>query len=325
MSNVKYCKIPYVEKPVSQIFYGTAIQPYLTGQDANDILDAIFATGITSFDCARNYMAAELSLGKWIETRGNRDDIVLLTKCGHPSMFGKKRINEQEIRKDFAKSSKYLHTDYFDIYLLHRDDPDVEVGTIVEIFNALHAEGKIGAFGGSNWTHQRIEQANEYAYAHNLIPFSVSSPNFGLANQVEDPWGYGCVTISGPTNEEARRWYEKTGMPVIAYSSLGRGLFSGKLKSADADKAASILDGTAMKGYGYPENFERLRRCEQIAAEKGATVPQIAMAWIYNQKLNSFAVVSTTKASRMQENIDALHIVLSSEELAYLNLEREEL
>ena len=153
----------------------------------------------------------------------------------------------------------------------------------------------------------------------------MSSPNFGLANQVEDPWGYGCVTISGPANEEARRWYEKTGMPVIAYSSLGRGLFSGKLKSADADKAASILDGTAMKGYGYPENFERLRRCEQIAAEKGATVPQIAMAWIYNQKLNSFAVVSTTKASRMQENIDALHIVLSSEELAYLNLEREEL
>ncbi len=323
MSSVKYRSIPYVNKPVSQIFYGTAIQPYLTGREANDILDAIFATGITTFDCARNYMAAELSLGKWIEARGNREDIVLLTKCGHPSMFGKKRINEQEIRKDFAKSSKYLHTDYFDIYLLHRDDPEVDVGTIVEIFNALHAEGKIGAFGGSNWTHQRIEQANEYAYAHNLIPFSVSSPNFGLANQVEDPWGYGCVTISGPANADARRWYEQNGMPVIAYSSLGRGLFSGKLKSADADKAASILDGTAMKGYGYPENFERLRRCEQIAEAKHASVPQIAMAWIYNQKINSFAVVSTTKASRMQENIDALHIELNPDELAYLNLEKE--
>ena len=247
MSSVTYGSIPYVDKPVSQIFYGTAIQPYLTGQDANELLDAIYAAGITAFDCARNYMAAELSLGKWIDARGNRDKIVLLTKCGHPSMFGKKRINEKEIRKDFAKSSKYLHTDYFDIYLLHRDDPDVEAGTIVEIFNALHAEGKIGAFGGSNWMHQRIEQANEYAYAHNLIPFSVSSPNFGLADQINDPWGHGCVTISGPSQTEARRWYEQNGMPVIAYSSLGRGLFSGKLKSADTDKAASILDGTAMK------------------------------------------------------------------------------
>lgn len=325
MSSVTYGSIPYVDKPVSQIFYGTAIQPYLTGQDANELLDAIYAAGITAFDCARNYMAAELSLGKWIDARGNRDKIVLLTKCGHPSMFGKKRINEKEIRKDFAKSSKYLHTDYFDIYLLHRDDPDVEAGTIVEIFNALHAEGKIGAFGGSNWMHQRIEQANEYAYAHNLIPFSVSSPNFGLADQINDPWGHGCVTISGPSQTEARRWYEQNGMPVIAYSSLGRGLFSGKLKSADTDKAASILDGTAMKGYGYPENYERLRRCELLAEKKGASVPQIAMAWIYNQKINSFAVVSTTRAKRMRENIDALHIKLSLEELAFLDLEREEL
>ena len=325
MSNVRYGKIPYVNKPVSQIFYGTAIQPFLTGQDGNEILDAVFSTGINTFDCARNYMAAELSLGRWIEARGNRDDIVLLTKCGHPSMFGKKRINEKEIRKDFEKSSKYLHTDYFDIYLLHRDDPDVEVGIIVEIFNALHAEGKIGAFGGSNWTHQRIEEANEYAYAHNLIPFSVSSPNFGLANQVQDPWGHGCVSISGPSNAEARAWYEKNGMPVIAYSSLGRGLFSGKLKSADADKAETVLDGTAIKGYGYPENFERLRRCELMAEIKHATVPQVAMAWIYSQKINSFAVVSTTKASRMQENIDALHIDLSPEELAWMNLEREKL
>lgn len=323
MSGVEYCSIPYVNKPVSRIFYGTAIQPFLMGQDANEILEAVFASGITAFDCARNYMAAELSLGKWIEASGHRDEIVLLTKCGHPSMFGKKRVNEIEIRKDFAKSAKYLHTDYFDIYLLHRDDPDVDVGTIVEIFNALHAEGKIGAFGGSNWTHQRIEQANEYAYAHNLIPFSVSSPNFGLANQVGDPWDYGCVTISGPGNTEARTWYKKTGMPVIAYSSLGRGLFSGKLKSADADKAASVLDGTAMKGYGYPENYERLRRCEILAEAKHATVPQIAMAWIYHQDINCFAVVSTTKVSRMQENIDALHIKLTTEELAWLNLERE--
>ena len=85
-----------------------------------------------------------------------------------------------------------------------------------------------------------------------------------------------------------------------------------------------MLDPVAMRGYGYPENFERLRRCELLAEEKKATVPQIAMAWIYSQNLNCFAVVSTTNASRMQENIDALHISLSMEEVAWLNLESEE-
>lgn len=320
-----YAEVPYVDKPVSRILFGTAMQPFMTGGNGNDLLDAVYEAGVTSFDTARNYLAAEQSLGKWIEEKNMRDKIVILSKCGHPSMFGKKRVNEKEMKKDLEKSLKYLRTDYIDIYLLHRDDPAVNVGRIVEVFNEMHSDGKIGAFGGSNWTHRRIEEANEYAYKHNLIPFSVSSPNFGLADQMADPWGGGCVTISGPGNREAREWYRKTGMPVVAYSSLGRGLFSGKLKSSDAGNAGKVLDGNAMKGYGYPENFERLRRCEILAEKKNTTVPQIAMAWIFRQNLNMFAVVSTSKPERMKENIAALHIDLTSEECEYLDLRREEL
>ena len=114
-------------------------------------------------------------------------------------------------------------------------------------------------------------------------------------------------------------------MPVVAYSSLGRGLFSGKLKSSDAENAGKILDANAMKGYGYPENFERLRRCELLAAAKGVTVPQIAMAWIFRQNMNMFAVVSTSKPERMRENIEALRIELTQEESEYLDLRREAL
>ena len=222
------------------------------------------------------------------------------------------------MREDWAVSSEYLHTGYFDIYLLHRDDPEVDVGTIVEIFNALHAEGKIGAFGGSNWTHERIETANEYAYKKNLIPFSVSSPNFSLAHQAGDPWGWGTVTITGEENKSAREWYRKNQMPVIAYSSLARGLFSGRLKSTDYEKASTILDEAAMKGYGYPENFEKLAKCEKLAAEKGCTVTQIALSWLYRQQINVFAVISSKNPARMQGNMDALDIVLTDEELAYL-------
>lgn len=319
-----YTEIPYVEKKVSRIFYGTAGDPFSKGGDGNELLDAILATGVNAFDTARRYGKSEKSLGKWIESRDVRDKIVLLTKCAHPDIFGRKRVNEKEIRKDFKKSAQYLNTEYFDIYLLHRDDPKVAVGEIVEVLNELHAEGKIGAFGGSNWTHQRIEAANEYAYAHNLVPFSVSSPNYGLADQVKDPWGGGCVTISGPANEDARNWYAENQMPVIAYSSLGRGLFSGRVKSNEIDKAGKMMDAFALKGYGYPENYERLRRCEVLASKKNATVPQIAMAFIYNQKLNTFAVVSTKNPDRMQQNIDALSICLTEEECRWLDLKEEQ-
>lgn len=320
---MEYVEIPYVKKKVSRIIFGTAMPPFMMGGNGNDLLDAMYDLGVNTFDMARNYMASELSVGRWLEEKDMREKVVLLSKCGHPSMFGRKRINEAEMRKDFRKSSGYLHTDYLDIYLLHRDDPEVDAGEIVEIFNAMHSEGKIGAFGGSNWTHERIEQANEYAYKHNLIPFTVSSPNFGLADQIDDPWGGGCVTISGPANEKARDWYRQNQMPVIAYSSLGRGMFSGKVKSSESEKAGKILDATAVKGYVCPENFERLRRCEELAERKGVSVPQIAMAWIFKQKLNTFAVVSTSSQERMQENIKALEIELTEEETLYLDLKRE--
>ena len=194
------------------------------------------------------------------------------------------------------------------------------MGAVVELLNALHEEGWIGAFGGSNWTVERIAEANAYAAAHGLIPFSVSSPNFGLAEQVADPWGGGCVTVSGPSNAAARAWYAARRMPVIAYSSLGRGFFSGRVFSGDAARVGELLDPPAVKGYACPDNFERLRRCEELAARKGVTVPQLAMRWIFAQELNTFAVVSTSSPARMQQNIDALQIPLTAQEADYLDL-----
>jgi aryl-alcohol dehydrogenase-like predicted oxidoreductase len=206
------------------------------------------------------------------------------------------------------------------MYLLHRDIPEVDVGPIVEVLNRLHCEGKIGAFGGSNWTHQRIAAANEYAAKHHLTPFSVSSPFFSLADQREDPWGGGCISIAGPNNQEARKWYIDNQMPVIAYSSLGRGMLSGLVKSKEPENAANVLDPVALKGYCFPDNFERLSRVEKLAAEKGCSIPQIAMAWVLNQPMNTFAISSPANAEQMETNIEALNTSLTPEEMLYLDL-----
>lgn len=324
VEKMKYAEMAYVKNPVSRIFFGTATSSALEGSAGSELLDFVYGSGITAFDTARVYGQSETLLGKWIEEKNMREKIVILSKCGHPDLkTWEKRVNEKAMWEDLETSLKELRTDFLDIYLLHRDDPDVETGEIVEIFNGMHAEGKIGAFGGSNWTHERIEQANEYAYKHNLILFTVSSPNFGLADQAGDPWGGGCVTISGPKEVEAREWYRKQNMPVVAYSSLAHGLLAGKVKSTDWERVAELLDAPTIKGYGSEENFERLRRCEILAAEKQATVAQIAMAYIFHQDLNVFAVVSASKPERMKENIEALQIPLTKEEAAWLDLRRE--
>lgn len=317
-----YRSIPYVNKPVSRILYGTTTPALQAGEDNFELLDAVFALGINSFDLARVYKGAEAAVGRWIAARGIRDQVVLLSKCAHPNKLTRRRINERDIREDFEISTAALQTDYIDIYLLHRDDPNQDVDIAVEVMNDLHAEGKIGAFGGSNWTHRRIEAANEYAYKHNLIPFMVSSPNFGLAAKVTELL-IGGVSIAGPENTQARDWYAENQMPVMSYSSLARGFFSGKLKSADAENAARVFNANVMKEYAGAGNFERLARCEVLAAEKGCTVAQIALAWMFGQRVNAFALVSAANAGRMAENLAALDIALTQEEMDWLDLRAE--
>ena len=171
---MEYRNIPYVNGAASRLILGTASPSFSSGGDNRKLLDAAIDMGINVIDTARNYGLAEKAIGDWLRHSKCRDKVIILSKCAHPNLLGRKRVTEKDIRKDFEKSSRLLGTDYIDIYLLHRDDPEVDVGVAVEVLNALHQEGKIGAFGASNWTYQRIAEANRYANAHGLIPFCVS-------------------------------------------------------------------------------------------------------------------------------------------------------
>ena len=316
-----YGRIEGIDKPVSRQFFGTANMPMLTGQNVNYLLDAAMSYGLNAFDCARGYGLAENALGNWMKERNNRDRVVVLSKCGNVGQDGQVLVNREVIERELAQSLEALQTDYIDIYLLHRDDPKTPVGEFIETLNEAQRAGKIRVFGASNWTDERIREANAYAAEHGLNGFGVSSPNFGLAVQVQDPWGGECVTITGPSNEAAREWYRKTQMPIVAYSSLARGLMAGKIKSTDEARVSELLDPFAVKGYAYHENFERLARCEELAAKKGCSVSQLAIAWMFTQGLNLFAAATTTKLSRIPDQVRALHVQLTPEEAAWLNLE----
>jgi aryl-alcohol dehydrogenase-like predicted oxidoreductase len=107
---MKYTKIPYVEKPVSRILFGTAFYSMLIGGDAGELLDRMLELGVTTFDTARGYAKAEISLGNWIESRGIRDKVVILTKGALTSETGEKRVTEKDILDDLAESLENLKT-----------------------------------------------------------------------------------------------------------------------------------------------------------------------------------------------------------------------
>ena len=110
----------------------------------------------------------------------------------------------------------------------------------IETLNAFKAEGKICAFGASNWNYRRMDAANEYAYAHNLEGFSFGSPAFSLAVVVRDPWG-GSVHLSGKENADARKWFWDNRIPVFGYSSFARGFFSGKYRTDMTCDVSEVL------------------------------------------------------------------------------------
>lgn len=311
-----------IELPVSRIVFGTANPPMIAGEDATELLDSVFEGGVNCFDTARRYGMAERSLGDWIAKRGNRDKIVIVDKGAHPLPDSTvPRVTPAAIEADIARSLDLLQTDHVDVYMLHRDDTTQPVGPIMEVLNELRERGKIRLLGVSNWTTGRIEAANEYAYEHDLEPFTVSSPNYGLAEQVLDPWGGGCVSISGPHEAENRRWYQDCGMTVFAYATLAHGLFSGKIRSDQLSHVAEYLDKYAIRGYCCRENYERLRRTEQIAEKHGCSVAQAALAWVLAQPLEVFAELSASTPERFASNLGALEIQLTEAELRFMDLQ----
>jgi aryl-alcohol dehydrogenase-like predicted oxidoreductase len=209
-----------------------------------------------------------------------------------------------------------------DLYLLHRDDPAVPVGPIIEALNEHQRAGKIRAFGGSNWSQERLAEVNAYAAEHGLTPFAASSPQFSLAAPVEAPWP-GCISISGPEGAEARAWYECEQMPVFAWSSVAGGFLSGAFtRESDGALPAGAAERTR-RVYGTEANFARLDRLRMLAEELGLTVPQVALAYAFSQPLNLFAIAGGESRDEVAANVAAAEVRLPAETLAWLDLQQE--
>ena len=315
---MKYGTISGLDKPVSRLVLGCA--------DLKDtaLLDAALDAGVNTFDTAHVYGGSEALLGRWLKGR-DLSRLVIETKGCHPGPLRPDRVTPACLVKDVEASLRRLGVDCIDLFLLHRDSRHAQVGELVETLNHLRKQGKLRAFGGSNWTAERIREANGYAAAHGLTPFTVSSPHFGLACQVRDPWGggAGCVTLTGEGQERERAWYRERGTAVLAFSSLARGLLSGKISAADPGRADK-LDAAGRRGYDCPENWERLRRAEALAEEKGCTVAQLSLAWLFYQGMNAYAVFSTGSPARIAANCGALEVVLTPAECRWLNLEEHD-
>ena len=320
-----YGNIPGVTKPVSRLVQGTANTGFDPSkpEQAFALLDTAMEYGINTFDTAHVYGEGnETTLGNWIRERGVRDQIVMLAKGAHP--YGHNRVTPEDIESDMTESMKRQGLDYFDLYVLHRDDPSVPVGPIVEALNAHQKAGRIGAFGGSNWSWERIKEANDYAAAHGLTPFAVTSPNYSLAEMYAPPWD-DCLSISGPQGQAARDYYAETQIAVMPWSSMAGGFFADIYHRDNLTTFApdNYFAEIAIRCYCGDTNFDRLDRARELAQSKNLTVAQIALAFTFSQPMNLFPLVSSLTPEQFAANAAAIETTLTPQELAYLDLKAD--
>jgi aryl-alcohol dehydrogenase-like predicted oxidoreductase len=283
---------------------------------AFDLLDAFMAAGGTAIDTARSYAhgTSEETLGEWLMARKSRDNVRIITKGAHPSEKEPRRVNPEAITADIDRSLQVLAIDTIDLYLLHRDDPAVPVGEIIDCLNEHFTAGKMRGFGASNWTTRRIDEANAYARTHGLQGFVASSPNLALAITNEPMWP-GCISVAG--DPESLAWYRERQFPLLSWSSQASGFFSGRFSPENIAE----VDPQVARVYDRPDNWERLRRAREAAARHGCTPTQVALAWVLRQPIPTFALVGPRTMPELNDCLGALDVQLTDQEVAWLNLD----
>jgi aryl-alcohol dehydrogenase-like predicted oxidoreductase len=243
-----------------------------------------------------------------VKHRGLREEVSIIAKGAHTPF-----CTPADMARELEISLSRLQTDYADIYMLHRDNPDVPVSEFVEALNEQVRTGRIRVFGGSNWSFDRLAAANRYARRKGLQGFGVVSNNFSLARMVNPVWS-GCVAAS---DAESRRWLKRQQLPLFAWSSQARGFFTDR---AGRDK---LGDWHLTHCWYSDDNFARRERAIELAKRKGVSPIAIAAAYVLQQPFPTFALIGPRFIAETVGSLECLGVTLTSRELAWLNLERE--
>jgi aryl-alcohol dehydrogenase-like predicted oxidoreductase len=300
---VRYHGVPGVPGEVSRLVLGSLA--FRTRADADRLLDAFFERGGNAVDTAYIYAdgQCERLLGHWMADRGMRAETVLIAKGAHTPDCRPEMIGPQ-----LTESLERLQTDVVDLYFLHRDNEDVPVAEFIAALDEEKRAGRIRAYGGSNWTLDRLKAANQSAQAQGLDGMVAVSNNFSLAEMGTPPWP-GCVASLGPAWAE---WLSDAGVSLFPWSSQAQGFFApGRVEQAH-------LDASFTAAWVSDANFDRLRRAKELARDRGTTAVAVALAYVLAQPFLTFPLIGPEDPSQLESSLTALGIELSARETEWL-------
>jgi aryl-alcohol dehydrogenase-like predicted oxidoreductase len=255
---------------------------------------------------------SERAIGAWLKRR-KPDGIVVATKGAGADLRARdysSRVNPEAIAKDLGESLDHLGLSTIGLYWLHADDPQAPVAGIIDALLAHQAAGRIRYFGASNWTPERITEANAYAASQGRQGFVAIQPSWGLAlpnKEKADAQGY-------QLHYEGR--YEPlhaAGLAIIPYGSQSGGYFT-KVEASGVDGVRKDL----RERYDNPANVGRFNAAQTLARKHGVSINEIALAYLTSQPLQTIPIIGGTRLEQLEESVKAVDLKLTPAELEQL-------
>lgn len=274
-----------------------------------EILDYFYEHGGNFIDTANNYQGeqSELWIGEWMAARGVRDQMFIATKYTtdfkmgqlpdviHANFTGN---GTKSLHVSVKESLKKLQTDYIDLLYVHWWDFSTSIPEVMQALNQLVLAGKVLYLGVSDTPAWVVSKANEYARNHGMRQFSV----------YQGKWSCALRDFEREIIPMARA----EGMALAPWGALGSGYFK---TAAAREKAEHEHDGRKMALYDSPAHVAVSKVLERIAAEKGAQLPEIALAYVMHKAPYVFPICGTRKLEHLKGNIAALSIELSAQQI----------
>jgi aryl-alcohol dehydrogenase-like predicted oxidoreductase len=298
---------------LSRLILGTANFGTGIGEsDSFSFLDTYFRLGGTSLDTAgvygdwegRGTPVSEQVIGRWLRSSGVRSQVEIITKGAHYNIKHPEisRVSPKCIAEDVEKSLNALQTDCIDVYFLHRDNPSVPAGELIETLNGFIRAGKIRAIGASNWTVKRIREANAYAEKKGLVPFTSSEIEWSLAHISPEHDEFADLPHMTPEDYPE---YLKMGMPVLAWTAQSYGVIPKVLQNGPE----SLKPRTRDKFYNEITK-RRIENVRAVCARTGIKPMQAVLAYITCNPLPGAAILGASSLGQLLDSMSAADLEL---------------
>ena len=281
---------------------------YKVDQDAaKKMVDRALEAGINFFDTADGYAGGQSEVLLGWALNSHRKDVIVATKVGfrtgNPIMQA--GLSRRHIISSCEASLKRLGTDYIDLYQVHRFDPFTGMDETLDALDFLVRSGMVRYVGFSNWTAWQAAKAVTMQRERRMTPFVSAQMYYSL--------------LGRDLEQDVIPMLESKGLGLMVWSPLAGGFLSGKYTRETLAEKENRLSGFDFIPFDKERGFALVEHLRQIASNHESSVAQVSLAWLLHQKTVSSVIVCASKISQLEDNLGAVNIKLSSDELERLD------